>query len=112
LGVITGGLVGDGKIVSSFHGHEVRNGSGAASSKKLEGERMGSDGTGHTHWRSTLYVQQATLWWFTSQEKGCLSVSTTRVIRTRDRGAEKFGSLKDFEACGVLEKEPRFNEQD
>jgi hypothetical protein len=44
-------------------------------------------------------------------EKRDLSVSTTRAIRTRDRGAKKFGSLKDFEVCGVLKKEPRFNEQ-
>jgi hypothetical protein len=34
-------------IVSSFCGHAVRNGSGAASSEKLQDERMGSDGTGH-----------------------------------------------------------------
>jgi hypothetical protein len=27
----------------------------------------------------------------------------------RDRGAEKFGSLKDFEVCVILEKEPRSN---
>jgi hypothetical protein len=30
----------------------------------------------------------------------------------RDRGAETFQSLKDFDVHGVLEKEPRFNEQD
>jgi hypothetical protein len=29
-----------------------------------------------------------------------------------DRGAKKFGSLKDFEVRGVLEMEPRFNGQD
>jgi hypothetical protein len=39
-------------------------------------------------------------------EKKCLSVSTTRVIRTWDRGAKKFGSLKDFEVCGIHKKEP------
>jgi hypothetical protein len=55
--------------VSSFHDHGVRNGSGAASSEKLEGKRMGSDGTGCTHRRSTLYAQQAMVWWFTSREK-------------------------------------------
>jgi hypothetical protein len=38
--------------------------------------------------------------------KICLSVSTTRAIRTRDQGAEKFGSLKDFEVCNVHKKEP------
>jgi hypothetical protein len=36
----------------------------------------------------------------------CLSILTTRAIRTRDRGAEKFGSLKDFEVCDVHRKEP------
>jgi hypothetical protein len=29
-----------------------------------------------------------------------------------DRGARKFGSLKDLEVHDVLEKEPRFNGQD
>jgi hypothetical protein len=37
--------------------------------------------------------------------KRCISVSTTRAIRTRDRGVEKFGSLKDFEVHGVYKKE-------
>jgi hypothetical protein len=37
--------------------------------------------------------------------KRCLSISTSRVIRTWDKGSEKFRSLKDFEVCGVLEKE-------
>jgi hypothetical protein len=41
--------------------------------------------------------------------KRCLSVSTTHTIQTRDRGAKKFGSLKDFEVRDVLEKEPRPN---
>jgi hypothetical protein len=59
LGVGGGGCVSDGKIVSSFCAHGVRNGSGAASNEKLEGERMGSDGTGRTHQRQALYVQQA-----------------------------------------------------
>jgi hypothetical protein len=36
LGIITGGRVGNGKIVSSVHVHGVRNGSGATSSEKLE----------------------------------------------------------------------------
>jgi hypothetical protein len=44
--------------------------------------------------------------------KRCISVSTTRAIRTRDRGAEKFGSLKHFEVHDILEKEPRVNGQD
>jgi hypothetical protein len=39
--------------------------------------------------------------------KRCLSVSTSHAIRTRDRGAKKFGSLKYFEVRGVHEKEPR-----
>jgi hypothetical protein len=30
----------------------------------------------------------------------------------RDQGAEKFGSLKDFDVCGVLEKESRVKGQD
>jgi hypothetical protein len=47
--------------MSSFRSHGVRNGSGAASSEKLEGERMGSDGTGRTHRRSALYAQQVTV---------------------------------------------------
>jgi hypothetical protein len=38
--------------VINFHGHGVRNGSGAVTSEKLEGERMESDGTGCTHRRS------------------------------------------------------------
>jgi hypothetical protein len=38
-----------------------------------------------------------------------LSVSTTHAIQTWDRGAKKFGSLKDFEVLGVLEKESRVN---
>jgi hypothetical protein len=52
LRVITDRLVSDGKIVINFHGHGVRNGSGAVTSEKLEGERMESDGTGCTHRRS------------------------------------------------------------
>jgi hypothetical protein len=47
--------------VSSFRGHRVRNGSGVASSEKLEGKRMGGDGTECTHRRSTLYAQQVTV---------------------------------------------------
>jgi hypothetical protein len=39
-------------------------------------------------------------------KKICLSVSTTRAIRTQDRGAKKFRTLKDFEVCGVRKKEP------
>jgi hypothetical protein len=39
--------------------------------------------------------------------KRCLSISTTRAIQMWDQGAEKFGSLKDFDVCGVLEKESR-----
>jgi hypothetical protein len=38
--------------------------------------------------------------------KRCLSVSTTRTIWTRDQGAKKFGSLKDFDICGIHRKEP------
>jgi hypothetical protein len=38
--------------------------------------------------------------------KRCLSVLTTRVVWTWDRGTEKIGSLKYFEVCGVLYKEP------
>jgi hypothetical protein len=34
------------------------------------------------------------------------------MTRTRDRGVEKFESLKDFEVYVVLEKELRFNIQD
>jgi hypothetical protein len=67
--IVAGRLVSDGKMVSNFRGHGVRNGSSAASSEKLTGERMGSDGTGCTHRCSTLYVQQATVWRFTSQEE-------------------------------------------
>jgi hypothetical protein len=44
-------------------------------------------------------------------KKRCLSVSTTRLIQMRDRGSEKFGSLKDFEVCGILEKELLCNGQ-
>jgi hypothetical protein len=47
--------VGDGKIMSSFHGHGVRHRSGVASSEKLEGDRIGSDETRCTHRRSALY---------------------------------------------------------
>jgi hypothetical protein len=38
--------------------------------------------------------------------KGCISISTTRAIRTRDREAKNFGSLKDFEVCGIHKKKP------
>jgi hypothetical protein len=41
--------------------------------------------------------------------KRCLSVLTTRVIRTRDQGSEKPGSLKDFEVYDILKKEPTSN---
>jgi hypothetical protein len=37
-------------------------------------------------------------------QKRCLSVSTTRAIRTRNQEAEKFGSLKYFEVHIVQEK--------
>jgi hypothetical protein len=47
--------------MSNFHSHGVRNESSAASSEKLEGGRMRSDGTGHAHQRSALYAQQATV---------------------------------------------------
>jgi hypothetical protein len=40
--------------------------------------------------------------------KMCLSVSTTRAIWTRNRGAKR-GSLKDFEVHSVLKKEPLYN---
>jgi hypothetical protein len=46
------------------------------------------------------------------RRKRCLSVSTTRVIRTQDQGPKKFGSSKDFEVRNVLEKVLRFNGQD
>jgi hypothetical protein len=36
--------------------------------------------------------------------KRCLSVSTIHTIWTRDRGAKKFGSSKDFEVRSVLEE--------
>jgi hypothetical protein len=35
----------------------------------------------------------------------CLSIFTTRAIRTRDRGAKKFESLRDFEVYGIHKKE-------
>jgi hypothetical protein len=38
--------------------------------------------------------------------KICLFVSTTRAIRKRDRGAKKFGSIKDFEVRNVHKMEP------
>jgi hypothetical protein len=41
--------------------------------------------------------------------KRCLSVSTTRAIRTPDRGAKKFGSLKDFEVRNIQEKKLEIN---
>jgi hypothetical protein len=41
--------------------------------------------------------------------KRCISVSTTSAIRTWDRGAEKFRSLKDFEVRSIQEKEPETN---
>jgi hypothetical protein len=44
--------------------------------------------------------------------KRCFSVSTNRTIQTRDRGAEKFGGLKDFEVRGILKKELGFDGQD
>jgi hypothetical protein len=41
--------------------------------------------------------------------KRCLSVSTTRAIRTRGQETKKFRSLKYFEVRSVPEKEPRIN---
>jgi hypothetical protein len=41
--------------------------------------------------------------------KRCIYVSTTHTIRTWDRGAENFGSLKYFEVRDILDKETRFN---
>jgi hypothetical protein len=41
--------------------------------------------------------------------KRCISVSTTRTIRTRDREAEKFESLKYFKVHSIQEKEPGIN---
>jgi hypothetical protein len=38
--------------------------------------------------------------------KRCISVLTIHAIRMRDRGAEKFGSLKDFEVYDIHKKEP------
>jgi hypothetical protein len=38
--------------------------------------------------------------------KKCLSVSTSRAIRTQDRGAKKIRSLKDFEVRDIHKKEP------
>jgi hypothetical protein len=46
------------------------------------------------------------------EKKRCHSVSTTYAIHMGDRGAKKFESLKYFKVCGVLKKEPIFNEQD
>jgi hypothetical protein len=43
-------------------------------------------------------------------KKRCLSVLTTCTIRMRHRGVKKFGSSKDFDVCGILEKEPGSNE--
>jgi hypothetical protein len=43
------------------------------------------------------------------RKKRYLSVSTARGIRKRDRGAEKFGSLKYFEVRSVRGKEPCFD---
>jgi hypothetical protein len=36
--------------------------------------------------------------------KRCISISTTRAIRTWYQGAKKFESLKDFEVCNIQEK--------
>jgi hypothetical protein len=41
--------------------------------------------------------------------KRSISVSPTHAIRTWDRGAKKFGSLKDFEVHSILKKEPLSN---
>jgi hypothetical protein len=41
--------------------------------------------------------------------KKSLSLSTTRMIRSQDREAEKVGNLKYFDVCGVQEKEPWVN---
>jgi hypothetical protein len=72
---------------------------------------MGSDRTGRTHQRSALYAAGDSVV-IDFLRKKCLSVSTTRAIRTWDRGAERFRSLKDFEVHDVLEKELRVNGQD
>jgi hypothetical protein len=36
--------------------------------------------------------------------KGCISVSTTRAIRMRRRGAKKFGNLNDFKVRDIHKK--------
>jgi hypothetical protein len=45
------------------------------------------------------------------RKKGYLSASTARGIRKRDRGAEKFGSLKYFKICSIRGKEPCFDKR-
>jgi hypothetical protein len=81
------------------------------SSKRLEGERAEVMGLGvHSGISFICAVGDSMMIHF--PWKRCRSVSTTCTIQTQDRGAEKFGGLKDFEAYDILKKEPRFNGQD
>jgi hypothetical protein len=81
------------------------------SSKRLEGERAEVMGLGvHSGINFICALGHSVMICF--PRKRCLSISTTRTIRMRDRGAKKLGGLKFFEVRGVLKKEPRFDGQD
>jgi hypothetical protein len=92
--------------VDSFSSHGVQSESGATSNERLEGERAEVMGLGVHSGTNFICVM------IHFPRKRYLSVSTTRAIWTWDRGAKRFGSLKDFEVHNILEKKLRFNEQD
>jgi hypothetical protein len=81
------------------------------SSKRLEGEKMGVMGLG-VHSGTSFICTSGDGVMIRFYRKRCLSISTTHTTRTRDRGARKFGSLKDFDVHDILKKEPRFNRRD
>jgi hypothetical protein len=105
LGIIVNGLVCGGRIVGNLLSLGVQSGSGAAvkSNKRLEDERvevMGLD----VHSGTSFICLAGNSVMIHFPRKRYLSISTTCAIRTWDRGAKKFGSLKDFEVhcCHAL----------
>jgi hypothetical protein len=74
------------------------------SSKRLEGERAEVMGLG-VHSGIIFICAAGHSVTIHFPRKRCLSISTTCVIQMQDRGAKKFGSLKDFDVCGIHKKE-------
>jgi hypothetical protein len=81
------------------------------SSKRLKGERVEVMGLSMHNGTSFICVTDDCVT-IHFPRKRYLSVLITHTIHVQDRGAKFFESLKDFEICGVLTKELRFNGQD